>query len=80
MVLSLPGLVGAFVGLVVGLLNYAAIVAVAERRLRALDRSQSQAEKAEFERKMLLLRRIVLVIDVVTFPLVGYWFGSTIGG
>jgi hypothetical protein len=68
------------VGLVVGLLNYAAIVAVAERRLRALDRSQSQAEKAEFERKMLLLRRIVLVIDVVTFPLVGYWFGSTIGG
>ncbi len=80
MQLSLAGLLGAFAGLVIGLLNYAAIISIAERRLRALDRSSSAAERAEFERKIVMMRKVILAIDVVTFPLVGYWFGRTIGG
>ena len=80
MELSLPGLVGASFGLVIGFLNYGAIVTLVERKLRGLDRSQTAAERAEFERKVALMRRIVLVVDLVTVPLVGYWFGASIGG
>jgi hypothetical protein len=77
---SLPGFVGAFVGVVLGVINYGVIIAIVEAKLRKLDRSQTAEEKAEFERKLSLMRRIVLGIDVVAFSAVGYWFGRTIGG
>ena len=51
-----------------------------EARLRKLDRSQTQEERDEFERKISLMRRIVLAIDIVAFSAVGYWFGRTVGG
>ncbi|MCZ7657006.1 MAG: hypothetical protein M5U07_03750 [Xanthobacteraceae bacterium] len=77
---SLPGLLGAFVGIVLGVINYGVVIAVVEKRLRALDKSRSPAEKAEFERKVSLLRRIVLGLDIVVFAAIGYWFGRTMGG
>jgi hypothetical protein len=77
---SLPGLIGAFVGVVVGVINYGVVVSVVESRLRKLDRSQTQVERDEFEHKLSLMRRIVLVIDIVAFSAVGYWFGRTVGG
>jgi hypothetical protein len=77
---SLPGFIGAFVGVVIGVINYGVIVSTVERRLRKLDRSQSSAERDEFERKLSLMRRIVLGIDIVAFSAVGYWFGRTVGG
>ncbi|NJL07846.1 MAG: hypothetical protein HC900_05955 [Methylacidiphilales bacterium] len=78
--LSLPGLIGAAMGFGLGLLNYGVVVGFVEKRLRALDRSASAAEKADFERRIILMRRIVLVLDVVAFSAVGYLFGHTIAG
>jgi hypothetical protein len=80
MELSLAGLLGAFIGTVLGVINYAVIVGFVERRLRALDTSQTAAEREEFERKISVLRRTVLGIDIVVFAAVGYWFGKTVGG
>ena len=77
---SLPGLIGAFVGTVLGVINYGVLIAVMERRLRTLDKSQTRDERAEFERKLSLMRRIVLGTDIVLFAGVGYWFGKIIGG
>ena len=77
---SLAGFIGAFVGVVIGAINYGVVIAVVEARLRKLDRSQTREEKDEFERKISLMRRIVLAIDIVVFSAVGYWFGRTIGG
>jgi hypothetical protein len=77
---SLPGLIGAAMGLLLGLVNYGVVVAFVEKRLRALDRSVSPAEKSEFERRITLMRRIILVMDVVAFAGVGYLFGRTLGG
>src|SRR5438132_1516290 len=57
MELSLAGLLGAFMGTVLGVINYAVIVGFVERRLRALDSSQTAAEREEFERKISVLRR-----------------------
>jgi hypothetical protein len=78
--LSLPGLIGAFVGLVLGWINYAFVVGIVERSLRRLDKSATAAERAAFETKLALMRRVVLAIDVVVFAGVGYLFGRTVGG
>jgi hypothetical protein len=77
---SLPGFIGAFVGVVLGVINYGVIISIVEARLRKLDRSQTREEKEEFEHKLSLMRRIVLGIDIVAFSAVGYWFGRTVGG
>ena len=78
--LSLPGLVGAFVGLVVGWINYVFIVGIVTGKLRQLDKSKSPEERAAFESKLGLMRRIILGVDIVVFSGVGYWFGRTVGG
>ncbi|KAA5601132.1 hypothetical protein [Blastochloris sulfoviridis] len=78
--LSLPGLIGAAMGLALGLLNFGVVVSFVETRLRALDRSTNAAEKADFERRITLMRRTMLVLDIVAFSAVGYLFGQTIAG
>jgi predicted DNA-binding transcriptional regulator len=80
MAFSLPGLIGAAIALVIGLINYGVIVSVVEGRLRALDRSQTADERAAFERRITLMRRFILLTDIVVFPFVGYVFGKTVGG
>ena len=80
MELSLAGLIGAVIGTVLGVANYAVIVSFVEGRLRALDTSQTAAEWAAFEEKISVMRRLVLGLDIVVFAGVGYWFGKTVGG
>jgi hypothetical protein len=78
--LSPSGLFGAMLGTVVGVLNYVIFLRVLVPRLYALDRSQSAEERQEFERKMSLMRRIILGVDVVLFGAIGYYAGRFIGG
>jgi len=80
MELTPPGLLGAVVGIVLGLINYGVIVGFVTGRLRALDKSESRAEREEFERKLSLMRRIILWTDVIFFGGIGYWFGQTMAG
>jgi hypothetical protein len=80
MELSLAGLLGAVVGTALGAINYAVIVGFVEARLRALDKSQTAEERAEFERKLSMMRRLVLGIDIAVLASIGYWFGQTLGG
>jgi hypothetical protein len=77
---SLPGFIGAFIGVVVGVINFGVIISIVQGKLRKLDRSQTPAERDEFERKLSLMRRIVLGIDIVVFSAIGYWIGRAIGG
>ena len=78
--LSPSGLLGAMLGTIVGVLNYVVFLRVLVPRLRALDKSQSREEREEFERKLSLMRRIILAADVVLFAAVGYYAGRFIGG
>jgi hypothetical protein len=80
MELSLGGLVGAVVGTGLGAINYVVIVGFVEKRLRALDKSETAAEREEFERKISMMRRLILGIDIVVLACVGYWAGNTAGG
>ena len=78
--LSLAGLIGALVGLALGYVDYKVVGGVVEGKLRKLDRSSSAAEKEEFERKIRILRVVVYAVTMLTFPEVGYLFGSVVAG
>ena len=78
--LSAAGLFGAFVGLVAGWINYVFVVGILQRKLRQLDKSETPAERAAFEDKLALMRRIILSLDVVVFSVVGYAVGHMIAG
>jgi hypothetical protein len=80
MLLSLAGLIGAFVGLVAGWANYLFVLRIVERKLRQFDKSETAADRTIFEGKLALMRRIVLCIDVVAFSVVGYALGHAVGG
>jgi hypothetical protein len=78
--LSPAGFIGAVVGTVIGVVQYVVVIKLVETRLRKLDRSETSAERQEFERKLSLMRRLVLAIDIVVFSALGYWLGRTVGG
>ena len=74
------GLVGALVGGTVGWINYKIVTGVVTQKLRELDRSATEAERTEFERKIRLMHRILLVGTVPVTAGMGYWLGRTFGG
>jgi hypothetical protein len=79
MTVSLFGLIGALAGIAAGYLNFRVIIGILEPRLRALDKSASAAERGGFERKLLLLRRIFLTLEIVILGTAGYLLGAWLG-
>jgi len=80
MELSLWGQIGALIGAALGYLNFRIIIGILEPRLRATDKSATAEERGAFERKIVLLRRIFLTLEVVVLALVGYFVGALFGG
>jgi hypothetical protein len=78
--LSAWGLVGAVVGTAVAAVNYFAVIGFVEKSLRSHDRSQTAEERAEFERKIAVMRRTVLALDILFFGGLGYWIGEALSG
>jgi hypothetical protein len=77
---SLPGLIGAFVGIVIGVINYGVLISFVEKALRATDKSQTAEERAAFESRISMMRKLILGGDIVVFGALGYLLGTTIGG
>jgi hypothetical protein len=75
--LSLGGFLGAIAGTALGAINYALLVPRIEERLRALDKSETAAERDALETKISLMRRLILGIEVLTLGGLGYWLGMT---
>ena len=78
--LSLAGLLGAIVGIVVAAFAYGPLVAFIERGFRPHDASASTEEREAFEQERSLLRRAVLAVDILVLSGIGYWLGATIAG
>jgi hypothetical protein len=74
--ISLPAWLGALAGTVVGALIYAAAVGAIERRLRARDTSATPQEREAFERRLSVIRRTVLALDIGICAALGYWLGG----
>jgi hypothetical protein len=77
---SIPGVIGAAIGAVLGYVDWRVVGGVVEGRLRKLDRSSGPAEAAVFERKLRILRAVLFVGTVLTFRVIGYLLGATIAG
>jgi hypothetical protein len=77
---SIPGLIGAALGVILGYVDWRVVGGVVEGRLRKLDRSSGPAETATFERKLRMLRAVLFVGTVITFLVIGYLLGVTISG
>ena len=78
--LSLWGQIGALIGAALGYINFRVIIAILEPRLRALDRSQTADERGAFERKIVLLRRGLVFLEITILAIVGYFVGNLFGG
>ena len=76
--ISLAGLAGTALGLVVAALVYGRLATVIERRVRAA-RAPDAEDRATFAQELALLRRGVLAFDILVFGGLGYWFGYWIG-
>ena len=78
--LSLAGMLGAVIGIVLSAFAYGPLVAFVERGFRPRDVSASAEEREAFEEERSLLRRVVLAVDILALSGIGYWLGATIAG
>jgi hypothetical protein len=76
--ISLAGLLGAIVGTIVAGVNYHLFIGVLDRPMRAREHLQTAAERDDFEMKMSLVRRMVLVVVLFLFAGTGYWLGRMV--
>lgn len=75
---SVPGLIGAGIGFVVGWVQYKLIGGVVVAGLRRTNRSKTQAEYDDYERRIRLLQALLLVMMVLGLPILGYVIGRTV--
>ncbi len=54
-------------------------IRIVERRLRAQSGPQTLEQRAAFEDKLSVMRRVILGIDIAILATLGYWIGS-VGG
>jgi hypothetical protein len=76
----LAGLIGAMLGCVVGAAQFVLFVGLIERRLRASEAANPQSDRDEFERKLSVMRRSILAVDIAAFSAGGYLLGKTLAG
>ena len=60
--------------------NYALVIGFVDKSLRAHDLSQTNQDRETFERKLGIMRRTVLALDLLLFGGLGYWIGDALGG
>ena len=77
---SPAGVIGAVGGLIVGWIEYRIVGRAVIRKLRATDRSQTPAEKADYERRIQAFRAIFLVLTLGMSLVAGYVLGRGIAG
>ena len=74
------GLVGAVIGFGFGLLEYRLMSAVVIGTLRRTDRSETEAEKDDYERRIRILRAVLVVMTIGLMPVLGFVIGRTVFG
>ncbi|WP_454657151.1 hypothetical protein [Bosea beijingensis] len=78
--MSWAGPLGALIGFGLGLLEYRLMSAVVIGALRRTDRSETQAEKDDYERRIRILRAVLVVMTIGLMPVLGFVIGRTVFG
>ena len=78
--MSWAGPLGALIGLGLGLLEYRLMSAVVIGALRRTDRSETQAEKDDYERRIRILQAVLVVMTIGLMPVLGFVIGRALFG
>jgi hypothetical protein len=76
----LPAWLGALAGTAVAVAIYVPLIRAVDRRLRAQAAAQSLEQRAAFEEKLSIVRRVILAIDILILATAGYWIGNALAG
>jgi hypothetical protein len=71
---------GALAGAVVAVVIYVPAIRVMARRMREQAGPQTLEQRAAFEEKFSIARRLILAVDVALFATAGYWIGLALSG
>jgi len=77
---SLPAWLGSLAGMIVAVAIYVPAIRVVERRLRARSGPRTLEQRAAFEDRLSVLRRVILGADITILAVIGYWIGNAVGG
>jgi hypothetical protein len=77
---SLPAWLGALCGMIVAAAIYAPGIRIVERRLRQSSGVEGAEQRAAFEDRLSVVRRLILACDIVALAAAGYWIGNIFGG
>jgi len=75
--LSLAGLIGATLGIVVAAVFYYLFIGSLDRIMQARIQATPAEERGDLS--LSIVRRIVLTLDLVVFVALGYWLGQLLG-
>ena len=78
--MSWAGPLGAVIGFGLGLLEYRLMSAVVIGALRRTDRSETEAEKDDYERRIRILRAVLVMMTIGLMPVLGFVIGRTLFG
>jgi hypothetical protein len=77
---SLPAWLGGLAGTIVAVAIYVPSIRLVERRLRAQSGPKTLEQRAAFEDRLSVMRRLILGLDIAILATLGYWIGETVGG
>jgi len=77
---SLPAWLGGFAGTIVAVALYVPAIRILERRMRAQRGPQTLEQRAAFEARLSVTRRMILAIAIAVLATLGYWLGRAAGG
>jgi hypothetical protein len=80
MELSLPAWIGALAGTILAVAIYIPGIRIVEHRLRAQSGPQTLEERALFEERLSVMRRLILGAGIAILAVAGYWIGGAFGG
>jgi hypothetical protein len=80
MELSLPAWLGALCGMIVAVAIYVPAIRIVERHLRKSSDARTPEQRAAFEDKLSIVRRLILGCDIAALAVAGYWIGVMLGG
>lgn len=75
-----PGLIGALIGLAVGLVEYKIVSGIVIGGLRRTDTSKTPEERDAYERRIGIVRAVLVVMMIGVTPVLGYLIGRTVFG
>jgi hypothetical protein len=79
MELSLPAWLGGLAGTVIAVCIYVPAIRAIERHLRSQMGPTTLEQRAAFEEKLSVWRRVMLGADIAILATIGYWIGYVLG-